>query len=110
MLESAPEELDSLCAFYQNKRDYFRGLLAESPLRLLDAPGTYFQLVDYSNVSAESDVAFAERLAREIGVAAIPLSPFYEHPPESKLVRFCFAKREATLAEAAARLAKLRPL
>jgi methionine aminotransferase len=110
VLESAPEELDSLCAFYEAKRDHFRALLAESPLRLLDAPGTYFQLVDYSNVSVENDLAFAERLTREIGVAAIPLSPFYEHPPEAKLVRFCFAKREATLAEAAARLAKLRPL
>jgi methionine aminotransferase len=110
VLESAPEELDSLASFYQKKRDYFRELLRPTPLRLLDAPGTYFQLVDYSSVSNLGDLEFAQVLTRELGVAAIPLSPFYETPPAAKLVRFCFAKREQTLAEAAARLAKLQPI
>jgi methionine aminotransferase len=107
VLESAPSELDTLSSFYQAKRDHFRALLAKTPLRLLDAPGTYFQLVDYSEVSAEGDVAFAERLTREFGVAAIPLSPFFAEPPDTRLIRFCFAKREETLEKAAQRLARL---
>jgi methionine aminotransferase len=107
VLESAPSELDALSSFYQKKRDHFRALLAQTPLRLLDAPGTYFQLVDYAQVSSERDVAFAERLTREFGVAAIPLSPFFAEPPDTRLLRFCFAKREDTLEKAAERLARL---
>jgi len=108
VLESNPEHLDSLASFFQEKRDRFRALLANVPLVLYPVSGAYFQVVDYSGISLEDDVSFARRLTTEIGVAAIPLSPFYETPPGERLVRLCFAKRAATLEAAAERLGKLR--
>jgi methionine aminotransferase len=104
MLEHHPAHHAGLPAFYQAKRDRFRELLAESRFRLLPVAGAYFQLADYSALSDESDRAFCLRLCREAGVAAIPLSPFCERPPQSRLVRFCFAKSDTTLEAAAARL------
>ncbi|UXC35028.1 pyridoxal phosphate-dependent aminotransferase [Cupriavidus gilardii] len=96
-----------LPAFYQAKRDYFRAGLADTRFRLLPSDGTYFQCVDYSAVSDMSEADFAMWLTREIGVAAIPVSAFYSQPRESGVVRFCFAKREETLALALERLRKL---
>ncbi|QQE07666.1 pyridoxal phosphate-dependent aminotransferase [Cupriavidus sp. ISTL7] len=96
-----------LPAFYQAKRDYFRAGLADTRFRLLPSDGTYFQCVDYSAVSDMSEADFAMWLTREIGVAAIPVSAFYSLPRESGVVRFCFAKREETLALALERLRKL---
>ena len=90
----------SLSAFYQQKRDQFRQGLAGSRLRLLPADGTYFQCVDYSAVSSMNELDFATWLTTEIGVAAIPVSAFYNTPKESGIVRFCFAKKPATLASA----------
>lgn len=104
VLESIPRHYLELPAFYQAKRDRFRQLLAGSRFDLLAVPGGYFQLADYSAISELDDVAFCEWLVAEHKVAAIPLSPFYENMPDAKLVRFCFAKNEATLADAAARL------
>jgi methionine aminotransferase len=106
-LEALPAHLASLAPFYQKKRDLFRSLVRELPLELLDVSGAYFQLVDYSRISGEDDTAFARRLTTELGVAAIPLSPFYAVPPTRRLVRFCFAKRDETLRAAAERLASL---
>jgi len=103
-LQQTPEHLRSIAGFYQAKRDYFTGLLSQSKFQMIPTPATYFQVVDYSDMSDESDVQFADRLLREAGVATIPLSPFYEKPPALKLLRFCFAKREATLAAAAEKL------
>ena len=74
---------------------------------MLRAPGTYFQLADYSAISALPDVEFARWLTIEHGVATIPVSVFYERPPDVKLVRFCFAKENATLDAAAQRLRAL---
>ncbi|GAA0791741.1 pyridoxal phosphate-dependent aminotransferase [Cupriavidus gilardii] len=96
-----------LPAFYQAKRDYFRAGLADTRFRLLPSDGTYFQCVDYSAISDMSEADFAMWLTREIGVAAIPVSAFYSQPRESGVVRFCFAKREETLALALERLRKL---
>jgi methionine aminotransferase len=96
-----------LPAFYQAKRDFFRAGLAGSRFRLLPSDGTYFQCVDYSAISDLSEADFAMWLTREIGVAAIPVSAFYTQPRESGVVRFCFAKKEETLALALERLAKL---
>ncbi|QBY52633.1 pyridoxal phosphate-dependent aminotransferase [Cupriavidus oxalaticus] len=96
-----------LSAFYQAKRDFFRAGLAGSRFKLLPSDGTYFQCVDYSAISDLSEADFAMWLTREIGVAAIPVSAFYTQPRESGVVRFCFAKKEETLALALERLARL---
>lgn len=101
-----PEHVEQLPAFYQAKRDLFCDLLADSRLRFTRAAGTFFQLVDYSAIRPDlDDVAMAEWLTREQGVAAIPISVFYQTPPaDLRLVRFCFAKREDTLRQAAEKL------
>jgi methionine aminotransferase len=102
-----PAPWQGLSAFYQAKRDAFRAALAATPLALLPCEGTYFQTVDYSAVSALSEVDFARWLTTTVGVAAIPLSVFYQRPQERRHVRFCFAKKTETLALAAERLAQL---
>jgi methionine aminotransferase len=85
-------------------RNLFCSLLAESRFRVLPSAGTFFQLADYSAISSQDDTEFAATLTREHKVAAIPVSVFYEQPPAQKVVRFCFAKNDDTLAEAAGRL------
>lgn len=108
MLEAEPEHYEQLGAFYQAKRDRFREQLSTTRLKPLPVPGGYFQLVDYSAVSDLDDLAFCRWLTIEKGVAAIPLSPFYESPPAGqRLARLCFAKNEATLDAAIERLQKL---
>ena len=94
-------------AFYQTKRDYFRDLLKPSKFKLLPVRGAYFQLVDYSAIAQNDDLNFCEWLIREAGVAAIPVSAFYETPPDAKIVRLCFAKNDDTLNAAAERLCRL---
>lgn len=93
-----------LAAFFQAKRDRLRAALARSGFALPPAQGTYFQLLDYGAFGSANDMLFAERLLREAQVAAIPLSPFYEDPPRTTLLRLCIAKQDATLDEAARRL------
>jgi len=94
-----------LSAFYQQRRDHFAARLAASRFRLLPVEGAYFQLVDYSAISDEDDVAFCRRLVAEHGLAAIPISVFYQSPPAGqRLIRLCFAKQEATLDAGAERL------
>jgi len=96
-----------LPAFYQAKRDFFRAGLANSRFRLLPSDGTYFQCVDYSAISDMSETDFSMWLTGEVGVAAIPVSAFYSQPRESGVVRFCFAKKQETLALALERLSRL---
>ena len=96
-----------LPAFYQRKRDLFRAGLAGSRFRLLPSEGSYFQCVDYSAISEEPEESFCRRLTREVGVAAIPLSAFYQGGFEQRIVRFCFAKKDETLRTALDRLARL---
>ena len=96
-----------LPAFYQAKRDLFRSGLEGSRLRLLPCDGTYFQCADISAVSDLNEADFCQWLARDIGVAAIPLSAFYGDGFDQRVVRFCFAKKDETLREAIARLHKL---
>ncbi len=93
--------------FYQEKRDYFRKLLQNSRFELMPCEGTYFQVVSYASISDENDLAFCRRLAVEYGVAAIPISAFYADGKDSKLIRFCFAKDDRTLEEAAKRLCRV---
>ncbi len=108
MIEQEPEHYEQLGAFYQAKRDRFREQLLTTKLVPLAVPGGYFQLVDYSAVSDLDDAAFCRWLTIEKGVAAIPLSPFYESPPAGqRLARLCFAKNDATMDAAIERLQKL---
>ena len=108
MIEAEPEHYEQLGAFYQPKRDRFREQLLSTKLIPLPVPGGYFQLVDYSAVSDLDDLAFCRWLTIEKGVAAIPLSPFYEMPPHGqRLARLCFAKIDSTLDGAIERLQKL---
>jgi methionine aminotransferase len=96
-----------LPAFYQHKRDLFRDGLNSTRFKLLPSDGTYFQCVEYSAISDLEEAEFAKWLTTEIGVAAIPVSAFYNRPKESGIVRFCFAKKDETLRTALERLAKL---
>jgi methionine aminotransferase len=96
-----------LPAFYQRKRDLFRDGLAHTRLKPLVTQGSYFQLVDYSAVSSLPEAEFCQWLTREIGVAAIPVSAFYEGGFEQGLARLCFAKKDDTLQAALQRLQRL---
>ncbi|WP_028310306.1 pyridoxal phosphate-dependent aminotransferase [Derxia gummosa] len=106
-----PAPWRDLAGFYQRKRDRFRAGLAGSGFRLLPCSGTYFQCAEYAGVTAApsglSELDFCRWLTTEVGVAAIPLSSFYDEPTENGIVRFCFAKRDDTLDEAIRRLAAL---
>ena len=106
-LASTPEHYLGLPAFYQAKRDRFRDLLAPSRFKLLDVPGGYFQLVDYAAIRDEDDLTFSQWLVTQGGVAGIPLTPFYQTPPGTRLLRLCFAKSDATMEDAAERLCQL---
>lgn len=96
-----------LSDFYQEKRDFLLDGLSKTPFKLLKPDGAYFLLADYSSISQADDVTFTEWMCKEIGVALVPLSPFYHKNPDHKLVRFCFAKKEETLRAALNRLQKL---
>ncbi|MBB5208332.1 pyridoxal phosphate-dependent aminotransferase [Chiayiivirga flava] len=108
MMAHHPEHHLELPAFYREKREGFRALLADTRFELPPVQGAYFQLADYSAISDDDDVTFARWLTTEKGVASIPLSPFYQTPPSGqRLVRFCFAKSDATQQAAAERLRRV---
>jgi methionine transaminase len=100
--------LAELAPFFQAKRDLFLRLMAGSRFRPLACRGSYFQLMDYSAITDEADADFAIRLTREYGVASIPTSPFLHDGRAPAVLRFCFAKRDETLEQAAARLQGVR--
>src|SRR5712664_2599476 len=100
----SPDAGMGLSDFFQAKRDLLAGLLRGTGFEPVPAAGTYFQLVDYSALSASADIEFADRLIREARVATIPLSPFYAAAPPMTLLRLCIAKRDETLEAAAERL------
>ncbi|WP_413999013.1 methionine aminotransferase [Flavobacterium sp. W1B] len=95
------QEIGSL---YQKKRDYFRELLQTSRFELMPCEGTYFQVASYASISNENDVDFCKTLISKYGVAAIPISTFYADGKDLHLIRFCFAKDNATLEQAAKKL------
>ena len=101
----------NLPAFYQAKRDFFRAGLEKTAFKLLPTPGTYFQCADYSALNIPqaklNEADFCKWLTTEVGVAAIPVSAFYDRPTESGVIRFCFAKQEQTLTTALQRLQSL---
>jgi methionine aminotransferase len=104
---AAPERLRDLGPFYQDKRDLFLRLMDRSRFRPLPCGGSYFQLMDYSAITDEADADFAIRLTQEFGVASIPTSPFLYRSAAPKVLRFCFAKKEETLEQAAERLRRV---
>ena len=106
-MRAKPEFADNLADFYRNKRDFFRKQLEASKFELLPCAGTYFQLATYAAISDEPDTSFVQRLTREFGVAAIPVSVFNPDGEDKRVIRFCFAKTESTLAAAGERLRKI---
>jgi methionine aminotransferase len=100
-------DVKALGQFYQQKRDFFRNLIKSTRLTLLPCEGTYFQVASYANISDENDLDFTKRLVTEFGVATIPISTFYAQGNDPKCIRFCFAKDEETLRQAAIRLRQL---
>ncbi len=96
-----------LAAFYQQKRDFFRAQLQGSRFELLPCHGSFFQLARYEAISELPDREFAQWMTREVGVAVIPVSAFYQNGQDDKVIRFCFAKQEATLAAAGEKLRKV---
>ncbi|WP_018476654.1 pyridoxal phosphate-dependent aminotransferase [Pontibacter roseus] len=101
------EHYRSLPDFYQAKRDMFCDLVRPSRFELMPSAGTYFQLLKYDAISTEHDLDFARRLTKEVGVASVPVSAFYHNKTDHHYLRFCFAKSEDTLRQAAERLVKL---
>lgn len=106
-LKAQPQHSDELGAFFTRKRDLFLDRLRGSKFTWTPSEGTYFQLLDYSALSDAADTDFADSLLRQAGVASIPVSPFYQSPPHLRVVRFCFAKNDATLEQAADRLCRM---
>ncbi len=96
-----PENYLSLPNFYQEKRDLFLSLIKNSRFTFTPAAGTYFQLLNYVEITNEGDVAFAERLTKEHKIASIPVSVFNLNQQDDKVLRFCFAKTDETLKKAA---------
>ena len=96
-----PETYLSVSPFYQAKRDKMEQLLTPSKFKVLPSKGSYFQLLDYSAYSVESDYELAKRLTIEHKIAMIPLSSFYHNKKDDKLLRICFAKQDETLIKAA---------
>lgn len=100
-------DVNDLGGFYQQKRDYFQSLISKSRFEILPCEGSYFQLLSYKNITTESDVNFVQRLVKENGIAAIPLSVFYKDQMDNQVLRFCFAKNNETLLKAAEILCKI---
>ena len=101
------EKFLSLGKFYEKKRNIFLTEIDDTKFKFNPCSGTYFQLLDYSKISNISDIEFAEYLTKEIGVAVIPLSPFYNDRKSRSLVRVCFAKSDQVLKEAAQKFKNL---
>ncbi|MEO8796130.1 MAG: methionine aminotransferase [Daejeonella sp.] len=102
-----PNNYNELSQFYQQKRDFFAELMQQTRFDLLPCGGSYFQSAYYNRISDESDLVFAKRLTTEFGVAAIPVSAFYNKGTDHHVLRFCFAKKQETLEKAVERLTKV---
>jgi methionine transaminase len=102
-----PEHYLSLNSFYQRKRDLLISSLKNSRFKITPAKGTYFQLLDYSDISDMNDMDFSIYLTKEIGVAVIPVSPFCTIDKSRKIIRVCFSKNDEVLLKAAQRLSAI---
>lgn len=101
------ENYKNLGGFYQKKRDYFLDLIKDSRFKTVPSHGTYFQVLDYSDISDLPEMEFAEKLIKEHHVASVPVSAFYHKKTDHKMLRFCFAKKEETLEKAAELLCRI---
>ena len=97
-------DFNEISKMYQTKRDLFQNALKKSRFELLPCEGTYFQVVNYSQISSKNDVDFAKELITDYGVASIPISVFYKDATDKQMLRFCFAKTDETLLAAAEKL------
>lgn len=102
------QDLKEIGSFYEEKQKLFEEIIGNTAFKPLPTFGSYFQLLDYSAITDEPDVKFAERLTKDFKVAAIPLSPFYRDPTDNKVLRFCFAKNRETLNKVGELLAKVK--
>ncbi len=107
MLNQKPEHVSGLGAFYQHKRDVFSESIRDSRFKLLPCQGTYFQSLDYSEISDMPDTEFCHWLTKTHKIATIPMSVFYQTPPDSKVIRVCFAKDDETMKKAGAILCQV---
>ena len=96
-----PANYLGVAEMYQAKRDLFNQALEGSRFKITPSQGTYFQLLDFSDITKDGDVDFARKLTRENKVASIPVSVFYQHKSDDSVLRFCFAKQDETLLRAA---------
>jgi methionine transaminase len=101
------QEYLELSSFYQQKRDYFLKMIQDSKFETIPSPGTYFQLLNYKNISNKMDTEFAIELTTDYKIASVPMSAFYNTLVDHKMLRFCFAKDEQTLEKAAEILCKI---
>ena len=106
-IAAEPDYPTTLPAFYQRKRDLFCGALARSRFKITPSAGTYFQLLDYSAITQVPDQQLAQDWTRQYGIASIPISVFYEEPPNQHYLRFCFAKKDDVLLQAAEQLCEI---
>lgn len=106
-MQDSPDYAAGLAEFYQHKRDLFCAALDKSRFTAKPSAGTYFQLLDYSDISDTPDTQLCDTWTAEIGLASIPISVFYQHPPEQFYLRFCFAKNDEVLLQAAEILCKI---
>ena len=100
-------DFSEISRMYQRKRDLFQNLIKDSRFEIMPCDGTYFQVVNYSKISDKNDVEFAKELITKHGVAAIPISVFYNDVNDRQMLRFCFAKTDETLIEAAKKLVEI---
>jgi len=96
-----------LGSFFQKKRDHFLELIKGSKFKPVPSSGTYFQVLDYSDISDQGEMEYAEHLIKKYGVASVPVSAFYHKKEDHKMLRFCFAKEDETLEKAAEILCKI---
>jgi methionine transaminase len=103
-------DFSEITELYQGKRNYFIRLMVDTPFKIIPSQGTYFQLIDFSDISGMNDMDFAYNLLVHAKVATVPLSAFYKQKSNSKQLRICFAKNNETLEMAAERLSKVTDL
>ncbi|WP_320815189.1 methionine aminotransferase [Flavobacterium sp.] len=100
-------DFSEIAKMYKAKRDLFRNLIKDSRFELMPCDGTYFQVVNYNQISTANDVDFARELITKHGVASIPISVFYNDATDRHMLRFCFAKTDETLIAAAEKLSQI---
>jgi len=106
-MREQPDYAGTLGAFYQAKRDLFLRALEHSRLTFSPSQGSYFQLLNYSAITTEPDTLVSEQWTRENKIASIPISVFYAAPPQQSTLRFCFAKSDSVLLQAAEILCRI---